>query len=208
MNEARNRRIAALQALKADGLTIGECVSVLAVSNEDPYVKAARQLIEADDGIEIDSETITAMGDDGAWVMNWLWVSDDEAGVRRHADILETMLNAARRQLRNHPLGDAAMQKLRNDQADWLEDLITNYADELDGIETEVPKGKPGPIYWLDVAGNQVSFMPSDALSQLRLLARQSGLLDEDSDHIDQFCMKHGNKLDAILTVIQVPADL
>lgn len=46
-----------------------------------------------------------------------------------------------------------------------------NYADELDGIEDEVIKGLPGPIQWEDASGRSFRFMPSDALSQLRLLA-------------------------------------
>lgn len=88
-------------------------------------------------------------------------------------------------------------------QADWLEDLITNFSDELDDIETEVAKGLPGPVTWLTEDMKHVQFMASDAISQLRLLARQHGLKDALSDKAEQFILKYGNKLDAVLTVLQ-----
>lgn len=73
------RRAKALEALKADGLTIGECITALAVPDDDPYVREARNLI-ADDDVEIDDHTVIAVVGDGAWVLSWLWVSKEEAG--------------------------------------------------------------------------------------------------------------------------------
>lgn len=60
----------------------------------------------------------------------------------------------------------------------------------------------PAPITWLDVDGTEFRFMPSDALSQLRLLARGNGLPDDISDKAEQFCIRYGNKLDAILKTL------
>lgn len=71
----------ALQALKADGLTIGECVDVLAAPDDDPYVRAARDSIVGDDDVQIDAKTVTSQGDNGAWVLSWMWVSNGEAGI-------------------------------------------------------------------------------------------------------------------------------
>lgn len=75
------RRAEALERLKAEGLTIGECVTALAVPNDDPYVSEARKLVEGDDDVEIDEHTVTAVADDGAWVLSWLWVSKYEVGL-------------------------------------------------------------------------------------------------------------------------------
>jgi hypothetical protein len=68
-----------LGALIADGLTIGECLRAFAADDNDPYVKAARQ--KATDTIEIDAQAVTSVGDDGAWVTAWVWVSNAQAGL-------------------------------------------------------------------------------------------------------------------------------
>ena len=76
-----------LEGLKADGLTVGECIRALAVPNDDPYVKKARDLVAGDDDIEIDDATTTSVGEDGAWVLSWLWVSNEDAGVTSKVDL-------------------------------------------------------------------------------------------------------------------------
>ena len=116
--------------------------------------------------------------------------------------VLEQVLDKARAAIAADPGLDKEIANIRNNQADWLEDLISNFADELDGIESEVVKGTPGSIVWTDEAGNLIRFMPSDALSQLRWLARQNGLNDTVSDQADKFVMQYGNKLDSLLTVV------
>lgn len=79
--EGFNRARAQLEALKAGGLTFADCTRAFAVPNDDPYVVAARDMILGDDDTEIDDETVTSVGDDGAWVLSWLWVSNSDAGV-------------------------------------------------------------------------------------------------------------------------------
>ena len=64
------RRAEALERLKAEGLTIGECITALAVPNDDPYVREARNLIVGDDDVEIDDHTVTSPAEDGAWVLS------------------------------------------------------------------------------------------------------------------------------------------
>lgn len=72
---------AALAAMKESGTQIGDCIRAYAVANEDPYVAKARELTVGDDDVEIDDSTVTSNGDDGAFVLCWMWVSNKEAGV-------------------------------------------------------------------------------------------------------------------------------
>ncbi|MBL1153143.1 MAG: hypothetical protein HND43_10490 [Armatimonadetes bacterium] len=74
-----------LAALKESGLTYPDCLPVLAAPEDDPYVEAARQLIAGDNDLSIDDRTITSdsASDGGVWVLGWIWVSDEEAGVER-----------------------------------------------------------------------------------------------------------------------------
>lgn len=193
-----NARSTQLAELKENGLTIGECITAFAVPNDDPYVKGARSLILGGDDIEIDDNTTTSVGEDGAWVLNWLWVSNEEAGILTNTGILETVWEYACKRMSD----EQGLKVPHNIAADWLQDLVQNFSDELDGIETEVLKGLPAPITWTDVDGTEYRFMPSDAVSQLRLIARENGLPDDISDKAEQFCIRYGNKLDAILHVI------
>lgn len=91
--------IPSLEALCAGGLTIGECIRAFAVPGDDPYVSAARATIDADDDTEIDDHTTTSVGDGGAWVLAWLWISDAQAGVLSHSAMLEEVLLHARKAL-------------------------------------------------------------------------------------------------------------
>lgn len=194
-------RECALKALVEGGMTIGECIRAFAVSEDDPYVQRARSLIAGGDDIEIDDATTTSVGEDGAWVLSWLWVSNDEAGVRPTTEVWSLVLRYT---------GDAPKDVLKSTTpagapfavlVDWLDDLVMNYGDILDNIEQQPIKGIPGPISWSLDGQNEkpVSFMASDALNQLRLLARQGGLPDDAADQAEKFCIRYGNKLDAIL---------
>ncbi|MEW5891172.1 MAG: hypothetical protein AB1768_19530 [Pseudomonadota bacterium] len=87
-----NLRAKLLAELKADGLTIGECITALAVPNNDPYVKKARELLLGSDDIEIDDNTTISVGENGAFVLSWMWVSNEEAGVADAFEILETIV--------------------------------------------------------------------------------------------------------------------
>ncbi len=65
------------------GLTYPDLLPVFAAHEDDPYVSAARHLIAGDDDLAIDDRTVTCEVDDGAWVLTWIRVSDEEAGVER-----------------------------------------------------------------------------------------------------------------------------
>lgn len=197
------RRTEALKALKSDGLTFGECIEAFADKDDDPFVGAAQNKVREGE-LEVDSPTVVSRGDDdGAYVMGWIWVSNEAAGIVSNAELLEQVLDHARLALAGQHGLDTQTEKLRNDQADWLEELISNFADELDDIESEVLKGVPGAITWVNGEGDQIRFMPSDALFKLLPLARQNGLSIELSNQAETFCSRYGNKLDAILTAVQ-----
>jgi len=199
------RRARILAELKEEGLTIGECITAFAVSNEDPYVRKARELIIGGDDHEIDDKTTTSVGDDGAWVLSWLWVSSEEAGVLPYADLLEHVLDKARAYLQDEGQEDSNPLSL-DIYADWLEALLVNFSDEIDGIEEEQlkPGAIPGAITWVDEAGGTHRFLPSDAIGKLVATARQGCLSTELTNQADEFCRQFGNKVDAILTDIQI----
>lgn len=205
-NMASQARIEALEVLKSSGLTFSDCVHAFGAEAANPFVTAAQT--KAKDGeTEVDSPTVVSASDQGAYVMAWVWISNEEAGILTNSEVLEEVLDHARLALANTQNQGEEAEILRNTlmgfQADWLEDLIANFSDELNDIETEVAKGLPGPVTWLTEDMKHVQFMASDAISQLRLLARQHGLKDALSDKAEQFILKYGNKLDAVLTVLQ-----
>lgn len=194
---------AALSALKSRGLKFADCISAFATHAGDPYVEYVRNVVQTEER-GVDDKVVIAPGEDGAFVMMWQWVSDREAGLLKHADLLEAMLECAQKTLDAHDGTDEDVRSLREGQAQWLEELITNFADELDGIEHEVIKRAPAAIDWTTAEGVRLHFMPSDAINQLRLLARRGGLSDSLSDQVDRFSIRFGNKLDAVLAALEL----
>lgn len=52
-------------------------------SGDDAY----RNAIETDDELEVDPDAVVSRGGDpGCWVMAWLWVSDEQAGMEEPED--------------------------------------------------------------------------------------------------------------------------
>ncbi|WP_043795871.1 hypothetical protein [Delftia sp. Cs1-4] len=196
-------RAHALQALLGDGLTLGECIRAFAVSDDDPYVAAARTAVQADDDVEIDDWTATSVGEGGAWVLAWLWVSDAQAGVLSHSEMLEDVWRRAGDLLTGaHGLDDGTAW-LRNNQVLWLEEVLGNFADEIDGIESARPASEPGAIVWRDERGHDLRFAPSEAVSQLLVLARRAGLRPPLAEHCQRFCAQYGGILDAMLAALR-----
>ncbi len=74
-----------LKKLQAAGLTFADCVSCFGVSaDNDPYLKAAHEHHYREGELEFDDTAIISESDDeGAYVMAWVWVTDEEAGVTR-----------------------------------------------------------------------------------------------------------------------------
>lgn len=193
-----------LAQLKAAGLTFADCTRAFAEPNDSPFVVKAREQLLGDDELEIDDDTVIAPSDEGAFVMCWTHVSREAAGILPNSEVLELVWDKSTDWLaanaRTLPLQE---QSLLDSQTDWLEDLIGNFADELDGIASVVPKGAPGPIVWVGMDNESYTFLPSDALKRLIDLARQGGLDPQQVKAAEDFNSKFGQKLDAILTVVQ-----
>lgn len=75
---SHEHRSTILSTMKEDGMLFGECLHAFSVGNDDPFVRAASA--SRNDDLNIDS-AITSVGNEGAWVMAWVWVSNEEAGV-------------------------------------------------------------------------------------------------------------------------------
>lgn len=45
-----------------------------------PHTQAFAGAVQTDDELEVDPDTIISRGEDGAFVMSWTWVSNEEAG--------------------------------------------------------------------------------------------------------------------------------
>lgn len=72
-----------VSALKDHGMPFHVCSHAYGEDDNNPYVAAAR--FDARDGeLEVDDVAVVSKGDDdGAYVMTWLWVSDNAAGIER-----------------------------------------------------------------------------------------------------------------------------
>ena len=76
--------VAALGTLVSNGLTFSDCIGVFGVDKQtNPYAKAAADEYLIDGAIEIDDMTVLSDSDGGNYVMAWVWVSDEDAGVSR-----------------------------------------------------------------------------------------------------------------------------
>lgn len=192
-----------LQACRDGGMSFGDCIEIFAADKNDPYVAKAREDIGKSDDIQIDDMTIISKSEQGAWVMAWLFISDESAGVKSFSEALEAVLESAMKSISTDRELDAETLNLRFEQSDWLVELLSNYADEIDTIESQTPVNKPGPIVWVGEDDKPYEFMPSDAIAQLLVLARRAGLESAVADRADEFCREHGTKLDAMLTVFQ-----
>ncbi len=191
---------AVLQSLKVHmDLNLKDCLNVLADDGDAPFVDYAREHLASDD-VAFDDVTITSRGDDGAFVLGWLWVGNDGADLFCHSALLESVFESA-----GLVLSRPGSSEIDQVYADWLEDLVSNYADELDDIKDETPTGSPGPVVWQDPEGELHEFLPSTALARLLELARQGGLTPAKADKAQLFCSTYGTVLDALLSVIQAP---
>ena len=72
-----------LRQLIEKGLTFGECIAAFAAPKDDPIVLAAREITIHQEGkLEVDETTVrSGSTDDGDYVLAWLWVSNEEAGL-------------------------------------------------------------------------------------------------------------------------------
>jgi hypothetical protein len=78
-----------LALLRQDhGLRFGDCVVAFGRNRDnDPYARAAHKEYHQEGEIEIDDTTVVSEGDDpGAYVLAWVWVDDQAAGIVRDED--------------------------------------------------------------------------------------------------------------------------
>lgn len=200
-NIESQKRLDALKVLKDAGLTFSDCVTAFADSDENSFVIAAKELASLEEYLEVDSPTVVSPSKDGAYVQAWIWVNNAHAGIYTPSEALDKLLSYARRSLASEMDLQPDVMALRSAEAAWLEHFVLTEPSLFEGIETQVlPAGAiPAVVEWEAGDGQKVKFMPSDAISQLRLLARWSHMPDNLSEQVESFISKYGNKLDAIL---------
>lgn len=142
----------------------------------------------------------TVMIDDiVARVFDW----DEQYADAPYSEALEEMLKHAVSRMASLVREGKSVPGLHRTYATWMADTISNFPDELDNIADEPVRGLPGPITWrasTDSGGTEdVVFMPSDAINQLRMYARSGGLSNEWANVCEEFSIRYGNKLDSIL---------
>lgn len=55
---------------------------IAAFKTEQAELSAYREGVEGDDEMEIDADAVVSLGGDpGAWVMAWVWVTNEQAGI-------------------------------------------------------------------------------------------------------------------------------
>ena len=75
-----------LGELRAKGLTLGDCVAVIGVERDaDRYASVAQKMYAQEGVLEIDTTTVVSESTGGNYVLAWVWVSDDDAGVNNEA---------------------------------------------------------------------------------------------------------------------------
>lgn len=197
---------AALKALVDQGLSFSDCVKAFGAPEGDPFAAAAEEMYVIEGSIEIDATTVLSQSAAGAYVMAWVWVDNSDAGILSNSELLEEVYENARRAADGGVSLPSEEMMLLAAQCDWLEDLISNFADELDSIAEEKAEGAPGPVNWQGLDGKSHRFMASSAITSLSLRGRDQGLSDQHYDSVCQFIRDHGNKLDAMLNVLEVAA--
>lgn len=85
LNEKQISELA--ESLNNPGLDFSAIVPLFAESSEDsPYVAAAREN-QREGSFEIDDPAVVSRSDAGAYVMGWMWVDDDTAGLNTYWSI-------------------------------------------------------------------------------------------------------------------------
>lgn len=70
------------ESLNHAGLTFGDVVQLIGSGPEDVYAAAARDHWKVEEGsLEVDLPAVVNHNEDGAYVMAWLFVSNEDAGL-------------------------------------------------------------------------------------------------------------------------------
>lgn len=83
--------VAELRAMKEAGLAFSHCTDVFGESAENnPFVKAARAELQDEGELEVDDPAVVSMADDadGAYVLAWVWVSKEMAGIPDTGEVI------------------------------------------------------------------------------------------------------------------------
>ena len=197
INLASPAKEVVLDALVANGYDFGDFVSRFAEDEEtSPYVAAARKLVAGDEGsIEVDSSAVVSRGDKtGSYVMAWIWVSNGEAGLLPHSNVLEML---------QYCFDEFAAAEPLNAYVAWLDETLSNFSEEIDDIDHESVDGlEPKEITW-EHDGEKYTFLPSNALQSLLDEANEKELIDEeDAKRAERVISSIGNKLDRVLTAV------
>ena len=82
-----------LAALVGDGLRFGDCLAAFASEPDDPFAQAARENYQSgsDGDIDLDDRPVLSPSDDGAYVLAWVWVSKEDAGISQEDDADESL---------------------------------------------------------------------------------------------------------------------
>lgn len=70
-----------LAQLVIEGLTLTECLNAFANKEDDPFYLAAVQHSNRDGDCEIHFPPVVAESEEGAYVLAWVWASNNDAGI-------------------------------------------------------------------------------------------------------------------------------
>jgi hypothetical protein len=189
--------------LESQGIDFAACVAAFGESESDnAYVRAARHNQEEGE-LEVDEAAVVSRGDDrGAYVLAWMWVSDADAEINSAA--LESLAKAVSPTLSIDHVEDRPLLAA----VDWLEETLSNFAEEIDDIDAEViDSSAPTGVTWQTDFG-RFTFLPSQAIEQMRARAEAHGLLDRADLHALRVWLdRRGEKLDRCIRAMTVGTD-
>jgi hypothetical protein len=178
-------------------LTFGDIVEMFGVSSsDDPYAKAACQ--QASEGeLEVDGMTVVSRGEDqGAYVMGWIWISNEEAGLKPNTELLVAALMVSQRHIKTMKSNVDRETLIRLFAIlSWLDKLTSCYADELD-LQQYEDINLPAPE-WTNAQGVLVQEKPSTALASILDLADKGGFSSNDIESTRCVLRDLGSALDA-----------
>lgn len=184
-----------LNELKKRGLKFSDCVEAFGVDHSNAYAKAAAEQCTVDGEVEVDDPTVLSQSENGSYVMAWVWVSNEDAGILTNSGVLEAMLVPIQELFESGDAEDNQQNKQLNVYALWLEEVILNFSDELDGLDGMAIKGTSEGIDWVHSDGSEHRFKPSEAIESLNAAASTFGVEKTVTDKVSEFLRLNGEKL-------------
>lgn len=179
-------------------LTFGDVVELFGVnSSDDRYAKAACEKT-SDGEFQVDDVTVVSCGDDpGAYVMCWVWVTNEEAGIKPATELLLTAILVSQRYIKEKPLVSNGNQARRHSAImSWLDALTNQYSEQLDYQEYEdIDMSVP---VWTNTQAEVVHEQPSVALDYVLNLVVSAGFPDREIEQAECLFEDLGKALDAV----------